>query len=133
MKMKYFNYAKNMAEMSICQHKLGCVIVYNNKIIGTGFNSNKTHPIQKLYNNRRFPEDEHPHTIHAELHALSPYLHKDIIDWSKVTLYTYRIRRMNNKYGVSRPCESCMALIKKLGIKRICYTTDDGFVKEYIK
>ena len=31
---------------------------------------------------------------------------------------------------MSRPCPSCMAAIKDMGIKHIYYTTNDGFVYE---
>ena len=34
---------------------------------------------------------------------------------------------------MSRPCPSCMAAIKDLGIRNIYYTTDDGFSHEIIK
>lgn len=132
MKMKYFEYAKNIAEFSDANQKLGCILVYKGKVLGTGFNCSKTHPIQKIYNKKRFPEEDVLHTIHAETHAISPLLHKSSIDWNKVTLYTYRIKK-NKPYGMSRPCASCMALIKKIGIKKICYSTETGFAKEYIR
>jgi deoxycytidylate deaminase len=51
------------------------------------------------------------------------------IDFSKVELYVYRELR-NGKMAMSRPCEACMAVIKKMGIKKIHYTTPDGFATE---
>ena len=30
----------------------------------------------------------------------------------------------------SRPCPSCMAMLRNLGMKRIFYTTEEGFVEE---
>lgn len=33
---------------------------------------------------------------------------------------------------MSRPCPRCMELIKEQGIKKICYTTNDGYVDERI-
>ena len=35
-------------------------------------------------------------------------------------------------FRISRPCPSCMAAIKDLGIKDIYYTTNDGFAHEKI-
>jgi deoxycytidylate deaminase len=34
---------------------------------------------------------------------------------------------------MARPCQSCMAAIKDLGIKEIYYTSDEGFVYEKLK
>jgi len=34
---------------------------------------------------------------------------------------------------MSRPCTSCMATLKDLEIENIFYTTNDGYVSEYIK
>ena len=44
----FFKKAKDMAEIStFYRQHLGCVVVYKNKIISAGLNSNKTHPIHK--------------------------------------------------------------------------------------
>lgn len=134
MKIKYFKYAKNMAKMSeFNKFKVGCIIVYKNKIIGQGYNSDKTHPLQQLYNQLRFEDDGvSPHKLHAEMHALIPIRNLDI-DWNKVSVYIYRIKKSNkNGFGMARPCLSCMGLIKELGIKEINYTTEDGFANEII-
>ena len=32
--------------------------------------------------------------------------------------------------GMARWCPACMAALKSLGIKKICYTTDDGYAEE---
>lgn len=41
--------------------------------------------------------------------------------------------RKNQPYGMSRPCPSCMAAIKDLGIRNIYYTTNDGYIYERIE
>ena len=41
--------------------------------------------------------------------------------------------RFDKEFGMCRPCSSCMAAIKDLGIKHIYYTTDYGFCYEKIK
>ena len=46
-------------------------------------------------------------------------------------LYIYR-KRNDKPYGMSRPCPSCMAAIKDLGIKHIYYTTNEGFAYECV-
>ena len=110
--------------------RVGCVLRCKNKIISSGFNCNKTHPLQKIYNAERFSEDG-IHSLHAETHALLPLLKKDI-DWNNVSIYISRNRYDNGKltFGMARPCKSCMALIKAVGIKKIFYTTNEGFCEE---
>ena len=78
MKIKYFKYAKNMAKMSeFNKFKVGCIVVYKNKIIGQGYNSDKTHPLQQLYNQLRFEDDGvSPHKLHAEMHALMTHVNR---------------------------------------------------------
>ena len=69
--------------------------------------------------------------LHAEIKCLSQI--KDIdINFSKVKLYIYRIRN-DQPFGLSRPCPSCMAAIKDLGIKDIYYTTNDGYAYERLE
>ena len=134
MKTKYFRYAKNMAQMSeFNKFKVGCVVVYKNKIIGQGYNSDKTHPLQQMYNHLRFEDDGvSPHKLHAEMHALIPIRNLDI-DWSKVSVYIYRIKKSNSfGFGMARPCASWMGLIRKLGIRYINYTTEDGIASEIL-
>lgn len=109
----------------------GCVVVTKNKIIGAGFNSNKTHPIQRRYNCLRF-SCESPHTLHAEIHALSQLVNNSSVDWANTSIYTYREHK-NGVRAFARPCASCMQLIKDLGIRDIYYTTEDGFAHEEIE
>jgi tRNA(Arg) A34 adenosine deaminase TadA len=51
------------------------------------------------------------------------------IDFGQVEVYTYRELK-NGSLSLSRPCESCLAFMKQLGIKRIYYTTPDGYAEE---
>ena len=47
-------------------------------------------------------------------------------------LYIYRIRK-DQPFGIARPCPSCMAAIRDLGIRDIYYTTNDGYVCERLE
>lgn len=127
---RYFIKAHHIAELSDF-HKthIGCVAVYQGRIIGVGFNMNKTHPLQKYYNIYRDKHIDMP-KLHAEISCISFIRHLDI-NFSKVKLYIYRTR-CDQEYGMSRPCPSCMAVIKDLGIRHVYYTTNDGFAYEYI-
>lgn len=130
---RIFECAKHTAEMShFWRQKVGCVVVYKRRIISSGFNSDKTHPMQKEYNKFRYSEDNTPHTIHAEMHALMPLRYADV-DWSKVQLYIYRLKKDEpTNSGYARPCPACMAYIKSLGIKEIYYTTSTTPVHEIL-
>lgn len=126
--MHYFDKASQVAEISdFAKINIGCVAVYQGTIIGVGFNTNKTHPMQKKYNRYRNGENFIP-KLHEEINCLNSIRYLDI-NFSKVKLYIYR-KRKSAKYGMCRPCPSCMAAIKDLGIKHIYYTTDDGLVYE---
>lgn len=132
---KYFNKAKQAATISdYIKTHIGCVAVYQNQVIGIGCNSNKTHPIQKQYNRYRnlyiVGHTEAMPKLHAEISCINSIRHLDI-NFSKVKLYIFRVRK-DGLIGISRPCPSCMAAIKDLGIKDIYYTTNDGFAHERI-
>ena len=128
---RFFNVAKGLADLSTYERdKIGCVIVYHNKIISTGCNKNTTHPLQKKYNKYRDIADCYPHKLHAEVDAIKHIIDLDI-DWSKVSIYIYRKLR-SRPFGISRPCKSCMKLINELGIKHIYYTGNTDFQYEYL-
>lgn len=126
--MHYFTKASQVAEISdFAKVNIGCIAVYQGTIIGVGFNTNKTHPMQKKYNRYRNGENFIP-KLHAEINCLNSIRYLDI-NFSKVKLYIYR-KRKSAKYSMCRPCPSCMAAIKDLGIKHVYYTTDEGFIYE---
>lgn len=129
---KLLNLALDIAKCSdYGRCHMGCVVAQKNRVINTAFNTCKTHPLQKLYNKERFPDDNTSHYLHAEIHALAPLLNEDI-DWSKITVYIGRRRKCDGQFGIARPCAGCMKMIKKLGIKKVVYTTDFGMAEERI-
>lgn len=86
--IKYFNYARNMAMMSDYNRvHIGCVAVMNNKILSTGFNTTKSHPLQAHYNQFRdfHGAEMHNHTLHAEMSCLIP-LWSSNLAWNKIKL-----------------------------------------------
>ena len=129
---RYFYKARQIANISDYNKiHVGCVAVYHGQIIGIGCNTNKTHPAQKFYNRYREPSDTMLPKLHAEISCINQIKQLDI-NFSKVKLYIYRIRK-DQPFGLSRPCPSCMAAIKDLGIKDIYYTTNDGYAYERIE
>ena len=129
---KYFQKAHQIATISDYKKThVGCVAVYQGQVIGLGCNCNKTHPAQKFYNKYRNPSDSLLPKLHAEISCLNQIRHLNI-NFTKVKLYIYRIRK-DQPYGLSRPCLSCMAAIKDLGIRDIYYTTNDGYSYERLE
>lgn len=129
---KYFEKARQIAQISdYYKTHVGCVAVYHGNIIGIGCNCNKTHPTQKYYNKFRKQKDDLLPKLHAEINCINQIKNLNI-DFSKVRLYIYRIRK-DQPFGLSRPCPSCMAAIKDIGIRDIYYTANDGYVHERIE
>ena len=129
---KYFDKARLVASISD-YHKIhiGCVAVYQGQVIGIGCNCNKTHPSQKHYNKYRISSETMLPKLHAEISCINQVKHLNI-NFSKVKLYIYRIRK-DQPFGLARPCPSCMEAIKDLGIKNIYYTTNEGFSYEHLE
>lgn len=127
----YFEAAKACAQLSdFPKVSIGAIATYKHRIISSGFNSQKTAPLQKKYNTYRFSEDT-SHSIHAEMSCLKPLIGRNDIDFKYVNLYIYREYK-TGELAPARPCESCMALIQQLGIKNIYYTNFGGYSHEEI-
>ena len=127
---RYFEKARQIANVSdFLKTHIGCIAVYQGNIIGIGCNTNKTHPKQDYYNQFRELHNGsgcyYIPKLHAEINCLNSIRHLDI-NFSKVKLYVYRIRN-DRPHGIARPCPSCMAAIRDLGIRNIYYTTNDGY------
>ena len=135
---KFFEMARKVAENSTYkQFHIGAIIVYKGNVVSTGYNSRKTHPIQKKYNRkyRYFNDSDKPieDMLHAEISSLVniPYCVDQNIDYSQAKIYIYRIcpgKRL--KMGLCRPCPACFAALRDKGFKKVYYTTDDGFCME---
>lgn len=126
---KFLQKAKEASEQSTFprQH-LGSVLVYGNKIIAVGFNTNKTNPKQFIYNKyRSFKEyySKNNGVLHAEMNALIKARFLDI-DWSKATLYVYRELK-NGELALARPCVACQAYLLEKGVGTVIFTVPDGF------
>lgn len=116
-------------------HRLKVVayLVYKNKIVNFGVNSEKTSPMQHY-----FRMQTHLSSIsdfcdkeHAEINCLrSAAIRK--IDFSKAELVIVS-KRKSGHFRLARPCCTCMKAIKQFGIKRVWYTTnEDTIINEFI-
>lgn len=127
----YFNAAKGISMLSDHRCKLGCIVVSGHRIISSGHNSkSKFHRLQSELDNKWFPGYENKGPVHAEVAALIPLI-KRRVDLSGTALYVYRESR-DGKLAMARPCPRCMELIKEQEIKKICYTTNNGYADERI-
>lgn len=137
MKLRYFKFAREASKGASYRGShnfapaIGAVAVYKGSIVATACNSNKTSPLQAKYNVYRFRDSNTLDKTHAEVSLIQKLRWKfgDSIDWSKVHIYLYREYK-DGTLGPSRCCPSCMALLKELGIKKIFYTTEDGYAEE---
>lgn len=129
--MAFFNAAKEMSKLSDFEKvNIGCVIVYKNRIISSGYNTKKTNPIQKKYNKIRF-SCEGNHSRHAETSALLPILKLRNINRSRLRVYLFRAHA-NGSLALSKPCPSCMKMLKDAGIKQIYFTEENSYCEKYM-
>lgn len=123
--------AKKVSKFSnFPRQKVGCVLMLKNKILAIGYNSTKTYPIQKKYNQfrkfSRIDKTTHNGFIHAEMMCLqkTKYLK---INWEDVVLYVARIK-VDGSQGLAKPCPACIKAIKERGVGTIYYTLEEtGF------
>lgn len=119
MKMRFFKLAEKLAQKSDHpDHKHGAVLVRKNNVLGLGFNQVKTHT--KSTNEFRM--------IHAEFSAI---LNSQQESFEGCELYIVR-KRKNGELANSKPCHSCLTLVKKLGITTIHYSTDVYFTTDFL-
>lgn len=119
MKLKFFKLAKRISINSDHpDHKIGAVLIKKNRVINIGFNQMKTSP-------------KSPHAFksrHAEFNCLIGIDRKEL---KGSELYVYR-ETQDSKPAMSRPCSSCLDLIKSLGIDIIHYSAYNNYITEVI-
>lgn len=119
MKIKFFEMARKLTTNSDhCQHKMACIIAKKNKVVNFGWNMNRTHPVSKSNYN----------TLHAEVSALLGMSYEDL---KGCDAYIYRETKLAT-LGEARPCSACFNALKIAGIKKIHYSSPDGFKTEYL-
>lgn len=107
---KLLKRAKNEAQKSEHQYKLGAVIFRQGKVIGKGFNKTK----RGISNLRGFWTG----SVHAEIAALIST--RGNADGSSILVVRHNGR-------CARPCVACFAALKEAGIKRVFYS-NNGFI-----
>ena len=108
--------------------QIGCIAVLGHRIVSSGFNTCKSSPLQKTLNRERFFEDS-IHSTHAEVMCLKPLMGRKDISFKDITLYVFRGNK-DNVPMLARPCRSCEKLIRDLKIKKVFFSTYDGYASE---
>jgi deoxycytidylate deaminase len=119
----YFREANRASKQSDHPHyKVGACIVYKGRVLSVGFNQIlKNHPLTRMFN-------EHQ-SIHAEVSSIIRLKKKKILKECKMVVYR---EYANGELAMSRPCPTCIKILKFFGIKKIIYTTIDGYSQETI-
>lgn len=112
---------KESAESTYYRVRIGAVLVLNNKVIGKGANLSTSHPLQSFHNHRtgRVAPSHH---LHAEIHALVDCDRSDI---QGSEIYVGRFDRRGN-LAMCKPCVACEDALRRAGIKRVIYTSNQG-------
>ena len=140
MKERYFNFAReaSLNASYTGSHRfspmIGAAAIYKGTLVAIAANTNKTSPLQARYNVYRYKDADTPCKCHAETALVQKIRWKfgDSINWGKVHIYLYR-QYKDGSLAPSRPCPSCLAMLKELGVKKIFYTTEDGYAEEKFK
>ena len=109
----FFRLAKSASTHSNHRYQMGCAISVHGKAVSVGFNFCKTHP--------QHTTAERP-SIHAEVSAV---IHAQC-NISGGTAWVYRETR-NGKLAMAKPCERCQMILQEAGIKKVFYTTTNGW------
>lgn len=99
------------------------VVTKKGRLIATGVNSYKTHPI--MLGEGYKPEQIH---LHAEVDAIKNALRLITqAELSKCSLYVVRVKKDkhgNYVQGLAKPCKGCSRAITSFGIQKVEWTLD---------
>lgn len=130
MKKKFWNILEKVAIAvdPVSRQRLAACLVYKNELISIGTNKFKTHPIAK-----QFSKHEEAIYLHAEIDCIKNALRVVDVDFlSKCTMYVLRVKHPDHDHkqfvrGMAKPCPGCEMGINTFGIKKVYFTTDDGY------
>ena len=134
----YLQIAKEVATKSLLNHQHGCVIVYKNKIVSSGYNRivNKNKIVSSGYNRISNNNNKNYGSLHAEIDAIlnlvkmNKFQNKTIRN--NCSLYVIRIKKGTKELKMSKPCEKCIHKIQKYNIGQTYYSTNDSFIDDLI-
>jgi tRNA(Arg) A34 adenosine deaminase TadA len=106
----------------VFQAKHAAGLYYKGKLLSTGVNKKKTHPLMAKFS-------KHPEAVylHAEIDCIVKCINRYGTEILKeCELYVARSYQDGTTAG-SRPCEGCSRAIRAFGIPRTYYTTQEGW------
>jgi pyrimidine deaminase RibD-like protein len=105
--------ARKLANTCVEPFRLGACLTRGGRLLATGINRYiGTNHIARAFH--KWP------TIHAEVAALAK-----LADAKGCILYVYRVKK-DGSPGLARPCVSCLAALRKYGVKRVVYSINDA-------
>jgi hypothetical protein len=100
--------------------KMAAAYYDGNRFIAA-FNSKKTHPMAKRFNHLQS-------RTHCEIATLQQIKQNNNLTG---TLYIYR-EASDSSARMARCCSACIRYIRSRGIRKICYTTNTGWIMEHL-
>ena len=119
----FLQLAIETAKSSPSKKKVGAVLLRKNKVIATAVNlEKKTHPLQAKFAQKVGLIEKV--FLHAEIYSLIK---------ARENADTIVVARVNNqnKLRIAKPCACCSLALEEAGVKKIYYSTDDGFVYNF--
>lgn len=111
--------------------KVVSFLIYKNKILSFGVNSEKTSLYQyKIRRRTKINDNDFVYDkTHAEIAAIKK-IHPSFNNWEHVEIFIIS-KKKDNSFRLARPCPICERAIKDLGIKKVYYTNSyNGVTKE---
>lgn len=115
--IKFFEHARTVAMMSDYKFRHGALLVSGGKIIKASPNKARAVRFAHRYHHNKAG------SLHAEIGCILN-LTKEKTDGGEI--YVARISADGN-FAMSCPCGMCQAICEEMGIKRIHYSTYNGF------
>ena len=113
---------------------LGASLIYKNRVLAMGWNSEKETKLQKSFNRyRTFDAEKYKNCEHAEIHALRNLIRNynlKEIDMKKVNIFIYREWK-DGTTALAKPCIACEMALRDIGIRNVFYTGENGIVYEH--
>jgi tRNA(Arg) A34 adenosine deaminase TadA len=109
------------AQEPVRRFKHTAAVVYKGKIIGIGFNSLKSHPLQMKYG-----RNKDSIYLHAEVAAIKNALRRVSVEFLKHTTLISVRKRPDGSVGIAKPCCGCERCIAEFGIKKVYWTDETG-------
>ena len=114
--LRYFDISRRASLQSELRSRHGSTLVRAGRALAVGFNEDR-------YFRQVGPVRENYWTLHSELAAT---LALTVSELAGADVYNYRETRTGERAD-SAPCDLCQRVLTALGIKRVFYTTYEGY------